>query len=358
MHLLRWLAKRDDVRNDWLILVGEGTVLADFVSAHHGFNFRSFKRTYVHRFLLDFISIQKVITEFGADVVFHFTPAWRFCRFPQVVRSVYSNLYFPEVPFWPKRPLLRFYWKKVVDYARLKGTLRADGLIFENRAMMRRSLDLFGYPEERVKFIGPSISQVDMQGNEIGRAVGNTFRVLYLSSWHLNKNIHILPDVARLAKDCGFNVKFVLSLERDAKVVETMITSRAKALEVEDFFELIGTVHPEDVESLVKSVDAMILLSLLECHSANITEAWMYGKPLVISNLDWAIAACGDGALYVDRDDPHEIMCALRRLSRSDNDRMRLIKDGRRMMAEMNTHSMRFEKQLEFLEAICNVGKK
>lgn len=311
--------------------------------------------------MFELFQARKLMRDFDANVVMHFTTAWRYSDVPQVVRSVYSNLFFPEIDFWPRRPRAEYFRRKLIDRGRIVGTLRADGIIFENRAMAERAVERFSYPKDRTAYIAPSVATlVSRSENGSSRSVGgnSVFRVLYLTSWHLNKNLQILPEVAAELKRQGVRVRFVISLDGAADEVKHFIVDPALQLGVGDYFEFIGTVHPDSVEDVILSVDSMVLLSQLECFSANISEAWVFGRPLIISDREWARSICGDGAIYVDRDNPEDTARAISELVGDVGLRERVVLNGARMLKSLNDHDSRFEQLVDFLEHINEIGPR
>jgi glycosyltransferase involved in cell wall biosynthesis len=358
LNLLSFLTRNHKYRENWLILVGDGSVLHQWLINDSSLRFAVFKTGYINRFFLDYISIRKTIRLFEPNIVFHFTTAWRGVAIPQVVRTVYSNLYFPEINFWNKKPRIT-YWKKIlIDKVRLFGTLRADGLIFENKAMLERSASLFDFPPSRAVYIRPSrVSRPATQDSHIFDASAD-FRVLYLSSWYRNKNIDILPLVALRLMNDDVIVKFVLTVDKSNSEVSQLIVKKSEELNVAHMFELLGTVHPSDVPALIESVDSMILLSTLECFSSNVVEAWSFGKPLIISKREWALSECSDAALYVEPTDPDEIAAAITQLVRNFGICDQLVSRGYQILGNFNTPDSKAIEQIAFLEYICSVGKK
>lgn len=357
LHFVNWLMRQDVAfRGNWLILVGRGSFLHEYLLSSSGLAWDAFDYSYMKRAWFEIFCSRGVIKRNSIDVVIHFAGAWIGIPVPQVVRSVYSNLFYPDVKFWPTRPLRVYLVKRLIDFVRLRGTLRADGIIFENRAMQRRATDLFGYPSGRGRYIAPSVG--DMVEGVDKRCADNEFRVLYLTSWHLNKNVHLLPAVASRLRRDGVKIRFWLSLDEADERVQEYVVGPAKELGVLDYFSFIGTVRPTDVSSVISSVDAIILLSQLECFSANITEAWGFGRPLVVSNLEWARAECDDAACYVDRNDPDSVASALEGLALRPDLRDHFVQKGRERLKYFNTHDSRFSQWIEFLGQINELGKR
>src|SRR5690606_17960588 len=104
----------------------------------------------------------KIIGDFakkaGVDLIYNFGPIIPRLKIPQVVRSVYSNLYYPEIDFWNEQSRSTRLKKNIIDKLRLKGTLAADGLIFENKGMQGRVSKLYGYDLNRTLYVEPSVS--------------------------------------------------------------------------------------------------------------------------------------------------------------------------------------------------------
>jgi glycosyltransferase involved in cell wall biosynthesis len=349
----------------WFVLVSAGSTLHKWLIANGSIEFRDYKYSYVRYFFIDRRKYIKSINKFDADIIYHFTAAWPGMMVPQVVRSVFSNLYFPEILFWQTRPVFSYFKKKIIDFFRLKYTLLADGLIFENSSMQKRASDLFKYPSNRTRYIKPSIP--DFLSNNAcesshfhSRFPSSTcsFKVLYLSSWYWNKNIQILPFVAYELKRCNKFVEFILTLDADHIEVSNYIVNKSLDLGVMGYFKLVGSIDPEHIESVISESDCMILLSNLECFSSNITEALAYRRPLIISDKSWSRSECGDAAVYVDRDDPEAISGAIINLMDNRAHYDAVVSLGVAKLSEFNTNDEKCYQQIEFLQDIYKIGKR
>ena len=109
--------------------------------------------------------LRRYVTENQIDIIYNYAPILSIKGIPQVVRTVYSNLYFPEINFWADYPLITRLKKSIIDYFRLKGTIRANGLIFENKSMRDRVVSLFKYDWNKTVFIEPSLTLFDESQN-------------------------------------------------------------------------------------------------------------------------------------------------------------------------------------------------
>lgn len=308
------------------------------------------------------ITNQNKINQFvkmkSIGIIYNYAPVLPVKGIKQVVRSVYSNLYFPEVNFWEDYPLRQRVRKNIIDYLRLSGTLKANGLIFENESMQERASELFNYPANKTTYIHPSVSHFEETKTEKKYNFLDSieeFKVLYLSSWHLNKKIDILPKVAALLRKENIKVRFILSLDKDNRDVQHYLLPKIDEFNVQSYFEFIGSVNAMHVHQVVKASNSMILLSKLECFSSNVVEAFYFERPLLISDEPWARAACKSSAAYVKRDDPVDISAKISEILKNNKFSEKLKEEGKKRLMEFNTPESKVQKQVEFLEYIYGI---
>lgn len=353
-NFLKIITKKD-FGHKWFLFVGSNSELCKLAKENLpesqilSFEYNYQNRVFKQKDIKEFIQSKKI------DLIYSYGPILPIKNIPQVLRTVYSNLYFPEIDFWKGYPFFTKLKKKLIDYFRLKQTLKADGLIFENKSMLKKAISLFKYPETRVKYIEPSVTFFDesklLEKYEYLKKK-KEFKILYLSSWHLNKNIHILPEVAKSLKESNCKVKFILSLDIKHPTIEKLLLNKIEKFNVTDYFEFVGRVEATNVHQVVKLSDAMILLSKLECFSSNVMEAYYFQKPLIISDEHWAKAACLDAALFVDRDSPYDIANNIINLVSSKELQEDLVNKSKNRMKNFNTPEEKVIKQVQFLEYI------
>ncbi|EAQ31905.1 glycosyltransferase family 4 protein [Idiomarina baltica] len=360
LNLLRSLSL-DSRNHNWYILVSEGSELEKVASElFPSDSLCVYGYSYFNR-LLVIPKIRKLIRLHNIGLVYNFGPCIPFIRCKQVVRTVYSNLYYPEVDFWKDYSFRKRCVKKIIDFFRLRGTLSADALIFENEDMLYRASRLHDYPSERATYVAPSVTQFEQSWTDSRfeqDGSDESYKILYLSSWHLNKQIHILPAVASKLKSKGVKVKFLLSLSDDSTEVERFLTPKIEYYKVNDYFKFLGKVEAKYVHQVVKGADAMILLSKLECFSSNVIEAFFFGKPLIISDEAWARSACDDAALFVDRDSVESIGKAVESLNSDIELQEDLKRRGKARLSSFNSPEEKVDAQIEFLERFFSESAK
>jgi len=349
--------------HNWFIFAGTGSeldILAKSLMPES--RILSLEYSYKNR-LLKNGAIKEFLKKNKIDIIYSYGPILNISNnsIPQVLRSVYSNLYFPEIDFWKGNSRFTKLKKKLIDRFRLKQTLKADGLMFENESMLERAISIFNYPKSNVKYIEPSVTlfnEKEILGKYTYLNTIKDFKVLYLSSWHLNKNIHILPHVAKVLSVRKFKIKFILSLDGSLPDIQEKLVEVIKQLKVQDYFEFVGKVDALHVHQVVKYSDALILLSKLECFSSNVMEAYKFEKPLIISDEEWAKSACKEAALYVDRDDAEMIAHQIQKLAANLGLQKKLINASNIRMKSFNQPEEKVKKQVVFLEDIFNRYEK
>lgn len=281
---------------------------------------------------------------------------------PSVVGSAYSNIYYPEIDFWRGHSTSRRLLAIAKDRVRRVHTLRADGWIFETSELADRARTLFGLPSERVTVIPPTLSSAFRNGpsetNEASQMKACDFSILLVTSWNPNKNLEILPDVldALRERQPGAEVSVTVTVDPfDERSVSLL--QRASALGVEKSLNLIGPVDQTRCRSLYLRSDCVLLLSELESFSNNVLEAWDTGCVVVISDREWARSACGDAALYVDRDSPSDIAKSLSRVMIDNELYQSLCREGKARLAQLPTSRERLDAITGFLDSVTRLGK-
>jgi glycosyltransferase involved in cell wall biosynthesis len=283
-------------------------------------------------------------------------------RTVNVVGCAYSNLFYPEIPFWSPLPPLKRVIREGIDVVRRKGLEVADFWIFETETLRRRSVELCGFPEERVSVVrmAPSllVSKLNVEPNRsaaFSALLPSAFRILYLSGVNPNKRVHLVPRIAKQMMQMGFeDFCFVLTLDEKSSYSKDIRSVSADA-GLSWHVVNVGPVAPEDVSNLINACDAMCTLSVLESFSNNFVEAWRMEKPLVVTDADWARDSCENAALYVD---PTTIAAAAGfiSLAKEPLECKRLVSQGIAQLSKFHTPKTKLEAYVRIIERAVELG--
>lgn len=282
------------------------------------------------------------------DLVYsYFGYAFFLGKVKQVTGSADSNLYFPEIDFWQGYRGLQRLKKSLVDAYRLYCVKKADGVVYENEAMLLRAQKLFGL--SRVVYIKPSIKMLSHQQGSRKFEFGSGLVALFLCDWHTNKNVVLIPELLKTAADRGFELKIAISAKFDGSALSNDVAKRVVELGVSDRLYTLGAIEKENLANLYNKVDAVMLLSKLESFSNNIIEAWAYNRPLVVADEEWSRALCDQAALYVARNDPEQIVDTLMTLSNNAELKQALSQQAQFELHSYPTVEQRIEQEYKFL---------
>jgi len=312
---------------------------------------------FILRYIYENYLIREIVkyNDYDIDIIYSlFGTTLKIKKIPSVVGCAFSNIFYPEINFWTSQNYLDLLIKKYIDYYRKRKTLNADAIVFENESMRQRAISLFKYPHEKTIFIRPSVSfhlntSKDLITiKEKCSKLPKGYNLLMLTGWHKNKNIEIVPFILRILKSYASDFNFIITVSLNHPQ-SIGLFDEAKRQEVENNIYFFDSIEPYEVETLINSVDAVVLLSLLESFSNNIIEAWAYKKPLIISDKEWSRSICNDAALYVDRINPQDIADKINLLRNNISYSEILVKNGIEELKKYPTPIEKVNLQINFL---------
>mgnify|MGYP000218120036 CR=1 FL=1 len=290
------------------------------------------------------LKIDVIYSYFGYGVFQHVAP--------QVSGSADSNLYYPEVDFWCHYKGVHRLAKWVIDKYRVFGIKRSDALIFENKALEERAKTLFGI--EKTQYIKPSINfhikSIDyplppecIKSSKIG---------LFLCGWQLNKNIMLIPQLAKDLRERGINFQFIITATKDDSEICKQFCNKLEEFQVKDMVSIVGGVSKSQLKSLYEQVDFVFLLSLLESFSNNIIESWYFERPLIVADEGWSRSICKKAAIFVDRDSPDSICQGVSNLINNPESSNEVVTEGIKELATFPTIDERTLEELRYLKYV------
>ncbi|HEY6976493.1 MAG TPA: glycosyltransferase family 4 protein [Chitinophagaceae bacterium] len=355
------IISENNYNHSWYILVNKRGELSNLLKKRNKLTYFEVSNSVLPRLYFEKFQVPKLIRKFKIDIIYSFGPGIINNNIPTVVRSAYSNIYYPEINFWRNWPWRKRVIAELKDKYRLTKTIKADSIIFENAGMRHRAIKNFGYSEMNTFFIKPSVSKFNdidfFDTNETPENIkvipSEAFNIIMLTSWHKNKNIDIVPYVLKNLKNRGIrNVNFIITVA-SSHVYSNNLVQQAKKFKVEQNLFLVGRIKVNEIRHLYAKSTASILLSKLECFSSNIIEAWAYKKPLIISNEEWSKSICGeDSVIYVNRDDPDEVAEKIKILIQNPDYYKKIVKAGYDKLQTYNTPEEKVFKQVKILEFI------
>ena len=245
----------------------------------------------------------KVFTIFGPS---YWRPkAFHICGFAKPDYIFKESPYFLRLTF--KEKVLLFL-KEAVHLVDIKKN--ADIYVSENLEVSRRLSKRINKP---VATVSNTYNQVfDNKG--IWQKVNlnlreDSFKCLTISVPYKHKNLEAILSLADYINNNQIELKVDFILTVDQKEFPEAVYSGSENCVV----HFIGRKNIREVPSLYQEVDAMLLPTLLECFSASYCEAMYMRRLILTSQLSFAEATCGKGAIYFDPTSSRSILESLKK---------------------------------------------
>ena len=349
-------------KHEWLVVATKGTAFSNIRPGPNLRIARLVPDNILARIWFEYFGCRRLVREFNPDIIYtqfgvHWPGAPR--DIPHIVGCAFPYLAYPDgMKLWDgESPLkrLRLYASVWHNSRNLR---RADEVIFETEVMARRTTRNLGLDPDKAHVVRPACSSLVRPGQRHAetadrcRALPRGFRILLIAGYSPHKNIFLLPRIAEVLKNThGLNdTVFVTTLAPEHPKTSAFFADAA-ARGTQSMIYNFGPVSQDGCAELYSAVDAVILPSRLESFSNTVAEAWTMGKPLLVSDLDWAREACGDGAHYFRYDDATEAAAAIVLLRKDAASRARFIDAGKKMMATYPSSEERFLQYLRVIES-------
>ena len=257
-----------------------------------------------------------------------FADGW--CYNPETI--AFSNLTFIE----------KIKKKLLIKYKNYHIKKTTDHLIVETNVAKKNIINFLNYPSQHIHVIGNTSSTV--YDTYTPKSVyNNTYNLFTLSAYYDSKNLEIINEVANiLRKKSDKLFQFYLTIDQD--IFLRLFSKNDRAFN-------LGPQPIENGPRLYDKYDALFLPTLLETFSASYPEAMKMNKPIITSNLDFAIDVCENAAMYFNPLDPNDIA---EKIIDTFNPEIKekLIKNGQNRLSKLETSKSRKDKYLKLFNDI------
>lgn len=226
-----------------------------------------------------------------------------------------------------------FYIKKTTDH-----------LVVETNIAKKNIIKYLNYPSKKIHVIGNTCSKIydTYQSDFVEKKSYNLFT---LSAYYESKNLEIINEVTKVLRNKSDKLfQFYLTIENDIFL---------KLFSKNDRVFNLGPQPVENGPKLYYKYDALFLPTLLETFSASYPEAMKMKKPIITSNLDFAIEVCGNAAMYFNPLDPNDIAEKIINTFNTEI-KEKLIKNGQNRLNKLETSKSRKDKYLKVFKDILN----
>ncbi|NPA33331.1 MAG: glycosyltransferase family 4 protein [Chlorobi bacterium] len=284
---------------------------------------------------------------------FHFT-------LPEAVVSIKPDVFLSPEPFIPvgtgvpvvltmhdiaylyefsglSLPYRIYYWRMINKYVQ-----EATHIIANSYYTMHQTRKLYSLPEEKFTVVGLGIKDFP-EPREPEFKVPERF-FLYYGALQPRKNIPKLLQAFDIV--CPELDSYLIVAGRFAWEYDAIIDQWRK-MKCRNRVLFTGTLPDNQIHYLLKKAIALVFPSLMEGFGLPVVEAQKVGCPVITSNTSALPEIGGEGALFVDPNDEHNIAEAMLSVAIDNALRKKLIKAGFE-----NTKRFSWEKTTERIEEI------
>lgn len=316
-----------------LVLISDSFPFSDRLKGHY--SLAVIPSNVPARLIYEYWNLPKLVQDHGITKVYTFfgpgLPRLRGVR--RIVGMAYPTLVYNESDYWKHLPKGFRLKKKLQNAMRFRRLQSADHLVFETSIMERRarSRDMV---RGGASVLGPTPTAF-LTSTQAPSLAEHGARVLFLAGPDPHKNLWRLPGVLDQLKREKLQVRFLLSMSREAFLAACPSAAAIPEDRLNSYFTFLGQLSPDRLQSAYDDCNVVGNLSDLESFSNNYMEAWLTGRPILASDRDFARHICGESALYVEPHDPDSLLAGLRRFARNEVDVEAMVNAGRKAIARL-----------------------
>ncbi|NIA07132.1 MAG: glycosyltransferase [Actinobacteria bacterium] len=258
-----------------------------------------------------------------------------------VVSVAYPIICYPESPFWKYCPRSKAWPTKFRNVFRRNAIRQASVVLAETETMKGRLVQHLRLSPKKVSVLPPVVSSYIPDVEKVPETCQS---ILVLSGLAPHKNLWRLYDVAYLANEKGLDIRFLVSVDREAFITAQRNTYPLVLEVINRRFEFVGSVPPRRIGDMYERSDALLNISDLESFSNNYMEAWTASSLLICSDRDFARHICQDSAIYVEPHDAESVVDGIERLlAMTLDEREAMVRAGKRLLHQLPNFTERFD---------------
>lgn len=312
--------------------------------------FRSIYKLNISFPVVNYFIFPNLIRKLGIDIIFNLGDI--------PIRSKKTQLYlfdwpyaaYPESSVWRVMDLKSYLIRKIKLFFFKKNIHFATQIIAQTITMKNKLSNIYGL--ENVAIVPNAVSLENLGNGEAYdfNLPANKTKLLYLTYYYPHKNLEILIPLARLIKEASLPYCLVITIESEQHKNAGKLIYKIKENKLDDIIINIGPVCMKNVPSLYTQCDALLMPSLLESFSGTYVEAMFHKKPILTSDIDFAIDVCGESAFYFNPNDALSIFNCIRSAFSNEIIRTEKIEAGKKRLGDLLTWKQAFIKFQELIE--------
>jgi len=249
----------------------------------------------------------KILRKYNVDVVLNLADIPIKTKIKQIFLFDWSYAVYPDSIVWKMMDFKSWLSRKSKLFFFKKNLKYIDVMLAQTSTMKVRLQDIYGI--DNIKIVPNAVSLDNLQShasNHFNLPAGK--KLLYLTHYYPHKNLEVLIPLAKKIKKAGLTYKLITTIDRNQHKGARLFLETVEKSYLEDTIINIGPVSMENVPSLYRQCDALLMPTLLESFSGTYVEAMFHKIPILTSELDFASGVCGDAAIYFNPLDHCDIL--------------------------------------------------
>ena len=243
--------------------------------------------------------LPKLIHDLEIDVVLNLADVPIKTQKPQVLLFDWSYAVYPHSIIWKIMPLYDKLYRNIKIWFFKRHLKYIDLTLAQSKIIKHRLQNVFNL--KKVKIAPNAVSLDNLDGGlykDFNLPSGPKF--LYLTRYYPHKNLQIFVDLAEKIKIRNKDWKLIITIDRNQGKASSKLINTINSKGLNNIIINIGSVEMNNVPSLYKQCDYLLMPTLLESFSGTYVEAMYHKMPILTSDLDFARTVCEDAALYFD----------------------------------------------------------
>lgn len=301
-----------------------------------------FKNKYIlsftHRFILPFL-----INKYNINLVFNLSDIPVVTKKFQIFLFDWSYAVYPESKVWEMMSSKDYYVRKLKLFFFKKNLKSIDLVVAQTNAMKDRLESI--YKIKKVEVIGNAVSLENLKGEDnFNFNLKNKINLLYLTYYYPHKNLEIFIQLAQIIKKKKLNFNLIITIDSNQNKEAESFLNNIKYKKLDDIIINVGPVDMQNVPSLYKQCDGLLMPTLLESFSGTYVEAMFHEIPIFTSNFDFSKDICRDGAVYFDPFNEYDIIEKLHFIYNNPSEKIKLLSNAKERLNAFSSWEQTFNK--------------
>ncbi len=327
--------KSYQTNNNYIILVHKTLFISEYEGKHiHFIHLPNLFENKLFFPLVYSIIIPRLLKINKIDLVFNLADIPIKTRINQLFLFDWSYAVYPKSKVWNLMSKSDFILKKIKLYYFKKFSRYINVLIAQTDTMKNHLKDQ--YKIDEIYVVPNAVSLDNLKGGvniDYKLPIGHKF--LYLTHYYPHKNIEIFLEIAKQIMLKGLNYKLIITIEPDQHIGAKQFLDEVIRLKLDKIIVNVGAVKMENVPSLYKQCDALLMPTLLESFSGTYVEAMFHKKPILTSNYDFAVDICQEAAIYFDPYNAIDILQKMENLFIDESKMENLVSKGNKVLSRL-----------------------